>query len=1043
MRFDRAFPALLLLLILLLLPGLVLADTIRPGGGADTWTFYGYGNGYVIARLLEAIKRFASTDGFVTLTMCIALVGFFASGVTGFLGGNPGKLVSYIGGIIAAVYALFGITVDVYVEDMLQANGVPQYGYLVQGVPAAVGLPAVVISEVGMWGIRAVETEFSSPNGGQPPRLSGGAMFGMSAGILRDITEARISDPKLRASIQNYIRDCAIPAIHTGAIDTDQLIKGDVWAALAAAKHYVRYTELRYPNHLITSCENAYDTLSEPMSTIGKQLLGGVGGSSFSFVKAVGDTTLNNVVNFVSAGHTQNAAALAAQAAMIEVAQDGYKQAAIATDSDALVLALNAEGARRSQKTGWFTASMLFQDMAGYFFAILQAFVIGLAPIIVAAMLAPNMGMKIAAGFSKVMIWLVLWWPGLAIVNYIMELYLQNKVGGPLSVGDGLTMANLGVVSAAAENMVIATGFMATMVPGIMWGLISKSGAAFSSVLGAASGGSYASQAANAAASGNVSMGNISMNNTAMNAHQMSRRFSTGSQTLDVGAGASAVNWTQYMSGNNTNVGGKDQTLSRTQAITAAHERAVSLEQKAEANWSTVLQSKVSDTVNKMTQYAQEQGWMNEGKFDISRAMQDSTFREYATEFAALQEHARQQGVSEEEFSQKYLEANAGINSRAIPVVGKALAALGIHGGVTGGYRTTSMDKETTSTTDKDAHSTQQKAGEGGGSRETQGSAQSGSQSGRTGERAADLQSVLDSEEFAQLHAAAKSWQEARQNTERLSGLRTDSQTISLVEGMNHVEYQDYIKKLNEPLDAFAQRLEAEREHMSMLDTLNQRRGDLEGEFANKPELDGLAGGPGAISGNIRESEGRVGDGGTDRGTVTAAAAAAQAKAEGRVAANTEGAQGNEVQWANAQNIDQINREQIASRENVIDAMREKAGIHGFHEYYGQENMASLGIQGFRVGDQAYVPHSFIREGDSYVPVYRTEHENGDISLHVFKGGSFEQNYGAEMGPTEIGRVERDATTGQYVLSPAYSANADTPAEAVVVRQTPSVLNRK
>lgn len=483
----------------------------------------------------------------------------------------------------------------------------PLPSYLVKGVPAAIGLPAVAISEVGMWGIRAIETEFSSPSpGGQPPRLSGGALFAMSAGVLRDIADARISDPKLRASIQNHIADCVIPAIHTGAIDSNDLVRGDVWSALAAGQHKVRMTEQPVSSLGVLTCEIAYQNLDPLVSMIGEQLLKGVGNSAFAFQKAVGDTTLNNVVNFVSAGTTSNAGALAGQAAMIEVAQDGYQQAAIATDSDAVVLALNAEGARRAQKTGWFTASLLFQDIAGYFFAILQAYVIALGPIIMAAMLVPNMGMKIASGYAKVMVWLMLWWPGLAIVNYIMELYMQNQAGAALTAGNGITMVNLGVVSAAAENMVIATGFMATMVPGIMWGLVSGSGAAFSAVLDRASGGNYASQAASSSASGNVSMGNVSMNNTAMNAHQMSRRFSTGNEAAQVGMGASAVNTTQNLSGNNVEVAGNKQTINRGEALSIAQGQTAKTMEEAKTSYTSQLQSLTSNTLNEMQQYARE-----------------------------------------------------------------------------------------------------------------------------------------------------------------------------------------------------------------------------------------------------------------------------------------------------------------------------------------------------------------------------------------------------------------------------------------------------
>ncbi|BBI65804.1 hypothetical protein HSBAA_PA_4070 (plasmid) [Vreelandella sulfidaeris] len=72
-------------------------------------------------------------------------------------------------------------------------------------------------------------------------------------------------------------------------------------------------------------------------------------------------------------------------------------------------------------------AQLFSSDMAGYFFAILQAFVIGLAPIVFAAVLVPGLGKKMGTSYAQVMTWLILWWPGLAIVNYIMMLYFQGR----------------------------------------------------------------------------------------------------------------------------------------------------------------------------------------------------------------------------------------------------------------------------------------------------------------------------------------------------------------------------------------------------------------------------------------------------------------------------------------------------------------------------------------------------------------------------------------------------------------------------------------
>ncbi|SFH99944.1 conjugal transfer protein TraG N-terminal domain-containing protein [Modicisalibacter xianhensis] len=679
---------------LVTVPGLAIAETMTPASG-DTWTFYGYGNGYALAQILEAIKRLTDPDsnpGFRNLALFLAMAGFLAMCFTGILGGSLQKVAMYFAGMILTVYMLFSLKVDILIEDMVwDGVGSPQFVQHIEGVPAAIGLPAVVISEIGMWATSGIETNFTTPNF-QNLRISEGAPVGMAASMLNDMKKIRLTDPYLRSSIQSFMNDCALPNIFNGKITPVTLITSqNAWGVLGNNLNQAVYTvvyDATDPNGGMQACDEAYASIDNRLQAAAPALLNGMREASpFWLQQAAGSTALaqaalDDSFRWASGGSAvQNATGLATQAAIAEMYKGTYEYAAMATGSSELISALNMEQARRAQQSGWYSTAILFRDMAGYFFAILQAFVIGLAPIVFAAILVPGLGKKMGTSYAQVMTWLILWWPGLAIVNYIMMLYFQGQTAGYLA--DGLTMANMSAVSEMSDKMVMASGFMSTLVPAIMWGLVSGSGYAFTSVLDRASGSQQAAAAANSMAIGAATAGQVSMNNASMNAHQTSHRYSSGEEVSahHVGVGASQVT---NMSGQDTNVGLRAVDMRESVSASQSWSEATQQTQETKQAFTQQSQNMMTDTLRSATQYAQDNGYMQNGSIDWSRMSQDTQGQRYMSELGATRQVMDQAGLSERE-----------INDLTMHAAGKVAAEAGVKGelglslssGISGYYR--------------------------------------------------------------------------------------------------------------------------------------------------------------------------------------------------------------------------------------------------------------------------------------------------------------------------------------------------------------------
>ena len=685
---------------LVAVPGLAIAETMTPAGG-DTWTFYGYGNGYALAQILEAIKRLTDPDsnpGFRNLALFLAMAGFLTMCFTGILGGSLQKVAMYFAGMILTVYMLFSLKVDILIEDMVwDGVGSPQFIQRIEGVPAAIGLPAVVISEIGMWATNGIETNFTTPNF-ENLRISEGAPVGMAASMLNDMKKIRLTDPYLRSSIQSFMNDCALPNIFSGKISPVTLITSqNAWGVLGNNLNRAVYTvvyDSTDPNGGMQACDEAYASIDNRLQTAAPTLLNGMREASpFWLQQAAGSTALaqaalDDSFRWASGGSAvQDATGLATQAAIAEMYSGTYEYAAMATGSNELISALNMEQARRAQQSGWYSTAILFRDMAGYFFAILQAFVIGLAPIVFAAVLVPGLGKKMGTSYAQVMTWLILWWPGLAIVNYIMMLYFQGQTAGYLA--DGLTMANMSAVSDMSDKMVMASGFMSTLVPAIMWGLVSGSGYAFTSALDRASGSQQAATAANNMSTGAASAGQVSMNNANMNAHQTSHRYSSGEEVSahHVGVGASQVT---NMSGQDTNVGLRAadmrESLSKSQAFSEATQRT----EEAKQSFSQQSQNMMTDTFRSATQYAQDQGFVTDGSVDWSRMSQDQQGQQYMSELSATRQVMEQAGLSEREINDVTSHA---AGKASIEAGGKTEVGLSLNAGASA-YARTSVQGE-------------------------------------------------------------------------------------------------------------------------------------------------------------------------------------------------------------------------------------------------------------------------------------------------------------------------------------------------------------
>lgn len=516
--------ALFVLLLGIGLPAFA-GGVLTPGGGNNSWDLYAFANGQVIANALSSISAMVAMPGYAGLLDLLGMISIVALAVMA--GFDPGKhavrFFAYVLTSFLAVWSMTGVagggglTASVNVDDVV-TNQV----YNVNNVPAAIAVPAAVVSDIGQWLTQTMEQNFSYGN--TTLAISDGGTFNMAASLTSDLTKVQIGNAGISASINNYMQDCVVPALANGALYAgDLLTSTSLWTTLAGAQNNALMTTYIAPQanavSQVVTCANAYTNLTADLQNYLPDLTAMAAGAwGNTPVGSILAQQVTDATSWLSAGNIANGGAtMIEQSAVLNQMTNSFSNMAAITNNNAMVTALALAQAKQSQLSGWVAGSQVFQQMMGYVYAVLQVFIFGITPIVVVAMLIPGLGAGILKNFLQVLIWLALWNPMFAVVSFIMNSYAQGDLSPLLQVNTtgagtawGLTAANIGAISTASSTMVAAGGFLGTMVPLIAWGLV-KGQLAFTEFVTHGIGTSFANSAATEMATGNVSLGNQSI----------------------------------------------------------------------------------------------------------------------------------------------------------------------------------------------------------------------------------------------------------------------------------------------------------------------------------------------------------------------------------------------------------------------------------------------------------------------------------------------------------------------------------------------------
>lgn len=659
----------------LLFPASALAEAgVTNPVGKSAWDLYVYGNGSVIFATMNGIKMLmvpdAGNSGFDILLLLLATLGFLVLAIGA--GFDPGKnlirMFTYILVVWGVSFGSTKLTTNINIIDMVGSEAGSERVYTVSGVPALVGLPAALVSQVGRYFTEVMETYFDYP---AEFKMTAGAagQFNLFAKMLDDTTKFRLADPNLRQSISAYTANCVIPAMARGVFGyckdrTDNCARdSNVWVAgrealtsapsylelLASARHNsimttywparaegetesawlgrIQNTALRAQLQsgddltitaararqmgVIMSCNEAFLLIAYDAEAHAEDLYNGSAqawartGTQVPFEQAFQTMMANTAAPGSQFAGFSRPSGYILQQAMINSSAGTFRAAAAQTGNSEVMQAAALAQAEAQQRSTWVASFHMFNNMMGYVYSVLQAFIFAITPIVVVALMVPGLGKGIFTNYAQILIWLTLWMPMLALINFMITMFAVDSVQGITVFSNGaITAENNGQISERINNLIVAAQFLGTMTPLITWGLV-KGTLAFTEFISQGVGSAFASQAGAAAATGNMSMNNMSMDNTTMSKFSTQMSSSVGFGTVSAPMNAAAMSLTANTGGGQVTTGENSGVQLASQLSSRASRTAQELRQSAESfsksegtdtSWSSLMREAYSKT---------------------------------------------------------------------------------------------------------------------------------------------------------------------------------------------------------------------------------------------------------------------------------------------------------------------------------------------------------------------------------------------------------------------------------------------------------------
>ena len=494
------------------------------------WEIYAYQNSDSLFGIFNAAAAIHASSDYMAAVAAVAFCGFVAALIA--YAFAPEKLQGWKW--LATVVLVFSILivprVTVGIVDKTGGSAVK----VVANVPFGVAMLGSLTSTIGHTLTQLFETAFQViPGvGGLPSELSyerNGLMFGNR--VIRGTGSVVFQDPGFRTDLINYIHNCTMYDLIDGTVDPGVFAASDdVWG-LMATPNPARFTTLTGVAGAVTvdTCPNAYVNLNVRLPA---QITRIQGKLAFHLNPTLpGAAAAAVIAGQIQQAYVKNNIATAAATAADLIRQNAVLNAIEDTssiigqkvnDPAAMVLAVGRAQAVAQQNATWLNYGKVAEQALPVFRNVIEAITYALFPLLILLLLLTSGRDTMIAfkGYAAILIWIQLWPPLYAVLNYMASIYAAYDLAAAADLGTGVRALSLQTASTIYSRAIsgeAVVGYLAISIPFIAWAALKRMENFGTALAGGLSG----LQGTLSGTTGSAAVGNVALGNVAMDQFQL------------------------------------------------------------------------------------------------------------------------------------------------------------------------------------------------------------------------------------------------------------------------------------------------------------------------------------------------------------------------------------------------------------------------------------------------------------------------------------------------------------------------------------------
>ncbi|MCV2219839.1 conjugal transfer protein TraG N-terminal domain-containing protein [Thauera sp. Sel9] len=489
------------------------------------WEIYAYQNAASLFGVFNAAAAIHASGDYLSAVAAVAFCGFVAALIA--YAFAPEKLQGWKW--LATVLLVFSVLIvpKVSVGIVDKTGGTPVQ--VVDNVPFGAALLGSLTSTIGHTLTGLFETAFQLiPGAGAlPSELTyerNGLMFGSR--LIRETSNVVFNDPNFRTDLINFIHNCTTFDLLDGTLDPAAFSTADdVWA-LMASPNPARFTPITSAtgSSTIDTCPNAYLNLN---SRLPAQISRIEGHLAFQLNPTLpGTAAAAAIAGQIQQAYLKNGIAAASATAADLIRQNAVLNAIADTgkivgqkvnDPAAMILAVGRAQGVAQQNAAWINAGKVAEQALPVFRNVIEAVTYALFPLFVLLLLLTSGRESMIAfkGYATILIWIQLWPPLYAVLNYMASIYAAYDIAAAADLGTGMKALSLQTASSIYSRTIsgeAVVGYLSITIPFIAWAALKRMENFGSVMVGGLSG----LQAMLGAATGSAAVGNTSLGNVTM-----------------------------------------------------------------------------------------------------------------------------------------------------------------------------------------------------------------------------------------------------------------------------------------------------------------------------------------------------------------------------------------------------------------------------------------------------------------------------------------------------------------------------------------------